>query len=144
MTVTGARYQEMLEWKLVPQLARQRIPLSRPWFQQDGAAPHTTHGVLAYLGEVFPGKVVSKGGDVMWPPRSPDLSPLDFFLWGHLKAQVYATPLKSLGKLQRRLRVAIRSIPLSSVRAAMDQVPTRARLYLRRRGKDLEGVLPRH
>jgi len=144
VTVTGARYRAMLEKKLVPELARQRISLSRLWFQQDGASPHTTRGVLTYLGEVFPGKVISKGGDVPWPPRSPDLSPLDFFLWGHLKAQVYATPVKSLGQLRRRLGVAIRSTLPSAIRAALDQVPTRARLCLRRRGRDLEGVLPHH
>ena len=144
VTVTGARYQAMLGNKLFPELARQRIPRSRLWFHQDGAAPHTTRGVLAYLGEMFPGKVVSKGGDVLWPPRSPDLSPLDFFLWGHLKAQVYATPLTSLRQLQRRLQAAIRSTPLSAVRAALAQVPLRARLCLRRRGADLEGVLPHH
>ena len=26
-----------------------------------------------------------------WPPRSLDLIPLEFFLWGYLKQQVYAT-----------------------------------------------------
>ncbi|KAH1023021.1 hypothetical protein HUJ04_012308 [Dendroctonus ponderosae] len=24
-----------------------------------------------------------------WPPRSPDMTPIDFFLWGHDKAEVY-------------------------------------------------------
>ena len=143
VTVTGARYRAMLEGKLVPELARQRIPMSRLWFQQDGATPHTTRGVLDYLGEVFPGKVVSKGGKVPWPPRSPDLTPLDFILWGSLKAQVYATPARTLAQLRRRLRLAIRSAPLSSVRAALSQVPTQTRLCLRRRGGHLEGVLPR-
>jgi hypothetical protein len=28
-------------------------------------------------------------GDIGWPPRSPDLTLCDFFLWGYLKAQVY-------------------------------------------------------
>ena len=30
-------------------------------------------------------------GPVPWPARSPDLNPLDLFLWGHLKTLVYAT-----------------------------------------------------
>jgi hypothetical protein len=26
---------------------------------------------------------------VAWPARSPDLNPLDFFLWGCMKSRVY-------------------------------------------------------
>jgi hypothetical protein len=42
---------------------------------------------MAYLESVFPGRLISK---ILWPPRSPDLSPPDFFLWGHLKDTVYS------------------------------------------------------
>ena len=51
----------MLENYLVPELERQRIPIPQLWLQQDGTTPHTTR-VLAYLKEVFPRKVISKGG----------------------------------------------------------------------------------
>jgi hypothetical protein len=27
-----------------------------------------------------------------WPPRSPDLTQMDFFLWGHIKALIYTSP----------------------------------------------------
>jgi len=30
-----------------------------------------------------------------WPPRSPDLTPLDLFLWGHIKALIYTSPVDS-------------------------------------------------
>ena len=100
----------MLDDFLVPELERRGIPLHRVWFQQDGAAPHTTRGVLAHLRELFPGKVISKGGDVPWPPRSPDLSPLDFFLWGHLKGVVFAQPVPSLRALRALLSQAIASL----------------------------------
>jgi hypothetical protein len=30
-----------------------------------------------------------------WPPRSPDITPLDFFLWGHIKALIYILPADS-------------------------------------------------
>ena len=36
---------------------------------------------------------IGRGEPIPWPPRSPDLNPLDFYLWGHLKALVYATPV---------------------------------------------------
>ncbi|PNF40234.1 hypothetical protein B7P43_G07073 [Cryptotermes secundus] len=46
---------------------------------------------------------------VLWPPRSPDLSPADFFLWGHLKGIVYKNnppTLDDLRSLQVLHRIA--------------------------------------
>ncbi|EFN65149.1 hypothetical protein EAG_00038, partial [Camponotus floridanus] len=40
---------------------------------------------------------------IEWPPRSPDLSPLDFFLWGYLKSKVYKTNPRNLNNLRRRI-----------------------------------------
>ncbi|CAH1966184.1 unnamed protein product [Acanthoscelides obtectus] len=42
-------------------------------------------------------------GAIEWPPRSPDLSPLDFFMWGHLKSKIYATQPTSLEDLRQRI-----------------------------------------
>ncbi|EZA53536.1 hypothetical protein X777_07004, partial [Ooceraea biroi] len=41
------------------------------------------------LNEPFPDRWIGRGGRISWPARSPDLTPLDFFLWGHLKNEVY-------------------------------------------------------
>jgi len=30
-----------------------------------------------------------------WPPTSPDLTPMDFFLWSHNKALIYTSPVDS-------------------------------------------------
>jgi len=30
-----------------------------------------------------------------WPPRSPDLTPMDFILWGHVNALIYMSPVDS-------------------------------------------------
>ena len=38
-----------------------------------------------------------------WPPRSPDLTPCDYFLWGHLKNKVYSTPPENTGELRERI-----------------------------------------
>ena len=37
---------------------------------------------------------------------SPDLTPLDFFLWGHMKTLVYETPVESEMDLIARIAVA--------------------------------------
>jgi len=45
------------------------------------------------------------------PPRSPDASPCDFFLWGYVKDQVYVPPLPaSIPELKVRIRTAIETI----------------------------------
>ncbi|GFO09156.1 transposable element tc3 transposase [Plakobranchus ocellatus] len=41
--------------------------------------------VRNYLNPTFPGRRIGRRGPVEWPPRSPDLSPLDYFPWRHLK-----------------------------------------------------------
>ncbi|KAJ4438848.1 hypothetical protein ANN_14801 [Periplaneta americana] len=46
---------------------------------------------------------VRRGGPITWPPRSPDLNPLDFYLWGHLKSLVYSSPVPDLESLRNRI-----------------------------------------
>ena len=44
------------------------------------------------------------------PPRSPDMTPLDFFLWGFVKELVYQTPIENEQDLRNRIGEACRSI----------------------------------
>jgi hypothetical protein len=44
-----------------------------------------------------------------WPPRSPDLSPLDFYLWGHLKAMVYQEKIRNMNHLKESIRMGFQS-----------------------------------
>lgn len=59
------------------------------WFQHDGAGPHFSVPVRDHLNQHYTNRWIGRGGPVNWPPRSPDLTPLDYFLWGHLKSEVY-------------------------------------------------------
>jgi hypothetical protein len=46
-----------------------------------------------------------------WPPRSPDATPCDFFLWNYVKYQFYVTSLpSSIPELKVRIRTAIETI----------------------------------
>jgi hypothetical protein len=58
----------------------------KAYFQQDGATAHTAHMSMALL-DVFVDRTISK---TISPPRSPDLSPPDFFIWGTMKNSVYS------------------------------------------------------
>lgn len=52
-----------------------------------GSPPHFSLNVRNRLNQQYPNKWIGK--PVNWPPRSPDLNPLDYFLWGYLKPVVY-------------------------------------------------------
>jgi hypothetical protein len=51
-----------------------------PWFQQDGATCQTVRESMACLRQLFPGRMISRCGDLPWPLRSPDLAAPDFFM----------------------------------------------------------------
>ena len=57
---------------------------------QDGAPPHWGLIVRVFMDETFPNLWIGTDGPTTWPPRSPDITPLDYFLWGCFK-RVYAT-----------------------------------------------------
>jgi len=89
------------------------IPLmirSQMYFQHDGAPPHYTRYVRDYLDESFPNHWLGRGGPVAWPPRSPDLMPLDYYLWGHMKTLIYETKVDSREALQDRIFAAVEHI----------------------------------
>lgn len=89
------------------------IPLhvrDRMWFQHDGAPPHFAADVRAYLSETYGARWIGRGGPVRWPPRSPDINPLDFYLWGHLKEIVYKTPVHTREELMQRIDEAFQII----------------------------------
>ena len=51
------------------------------WFQQDGAICRTAQATLDVLRSGFENCVISHIADVVWAPRSCDLTPLDYYLW---------------------------------------------------------------
>ncbi|GFV83324.1 uncharacterized protein TNCV_1900501 [Trichonephila clavipes] len=75
------------------------------WFQHDGAPAHFSADVRSALDTAYPGRWIGRDGPVNWPARSPDLSCLDFFLWGYVKSLVYASPIDSDEALVARIAV---------------------------------------
>ncbi|GFX40839.1 putative DD41D transposase [Trichonephila clavipes] len=60
------------------------------WFQQDGATCHTARATINLLKDAFGDRLISRFGPVNWPPRSCDLTPLDYFLLDYVNSLVYA------------------------------------------------------
>ena len=50
------------------------------WFQQDGATCHTAETTLHVLHSVFEDRIIKRRANVVWPPQSCDLTPLNCYL----------------------------------------------------------------
>ncbi|GFV68357.1 DUF4817 domain-containing protein [Trichonephila clavipes] len=80
------------------------------WFQQDGATCHTARATIDLLKDTFGDRIISCFGPVNWPPRSCDLTPLDYFLWCYVKSLVYAEKPQTLDHLEDNIRRVIADI----------------------------------
>ena len=110
VTVNGERYRAMLEDYLWPEL--DELDINDMWFQKDGATSHTALVTIDVLKGKFGERVISRNGLVEWPPRSCDLTPLDFFLWGHIKSLVYANKPETLDDLKDNIQREIANVPV--------------------------------
>lgn len=112
--LNAAVYEDMLRNEIVPairQIAGQNFEAI--WFQQDGAPAHYGINVRNYLNEIFADRWIGRRGAIEWPPRSPDLTALDYFLWGYLKDRVYRTKPQNLVDLRQRIIDEIALIPIN-------------------------------
>ncbi|KAJ8942137.1 hypothetical protein NQ318_021645 [Aromia moschata] len=80
------------------------------WYLHDGAPPHFARQVRDFLNVECPNRWIGRNGPIHWPARSPDLTPCDFYLWGHMKQLVYSKPVNSIEELTARIRVAAETI----------------------------------
>lgn len=102
--LTGEVYHNFLRDEL-PELMEEVDLETRDsmWFMHDGAPPHFALNVRNYLDQQYPARWIGRGGPHAWPARSPDLNPLDFYFWGHLKQLVYTTPIETEEELRLRI-----------------------------------------
>ncbi|GBM05972.1 hypothetical protein AVEN_247664-1 [Araneus ventricosus] len=88
--------------------------------------------------ETFQNQIIGYGGFVEWPPRSPDFTPLDFFLWGHIKEQVHATPPPTLQDLQRRITDAYASVTPAMLHNVQREIQSRMKICIVANGEHFE------
>ncbi|GFX31537.1 DUF4817 domain-containing protein [Trichonephila clavipes] len=79
------------------------------WFQ-DGATCHTARATIDLLKDTFGDRLISRFGPVNRPPRSCDLTPLDYFLWGYVKSLVCADKSQTLDHLEANIHCVIADI----------------------------------
>ena len=84
--LNGATYLNFLRNELPLFLDDGPLAIRRDmFFQHDGCPSHFARNVREFL------EVIGRGSLFPWPPRSPDLTVLDFYLWWKLKDIVFAT-----------------------------------------------------
>ncbi|CAI6354208.1 unnamed protein product [Macrosiphum euphorbiae] len=118
-TLNGRRYLNFLTNELPRMLEDVSLDTrEHMFFQQDGAPAHNAIIVRQKLNEMFPNRWIGTYGVVPWPARSPDLTPLDFFLWGHLKTVVYADLPVNLQDLKNKIQAACEILREEQIKAA--------------------------
>ncbi|GFW70803.1 heat shock 70kDa protein 8 [Trichonephila clavipes] len=108
VTVNGDRYRATITNFFIPELNNHDV--QELWLQQDGATCHTARATMDLLKDTFGHRLISHFGPVNWPPRSCDLTPLDYFLWGYVKSLVYADKPQTLDHLEGNIRRVIADI----------------------------------
>lgn len=93
------------------------------------------------LRENFPEKLISRFGDIPWPPRSPDLTPMDFFLWGYLKSRVYTNNPRTVVDLKENIRREIGAIEPSLLQRVARNTRLRFEQCVQQDGKHLDDII---
>ena len=137
INVNGIRYRQMIREIVLPFIE------NKPdmWFQQDGATCHTANETMNLLRDNFGDRIISRRGNIEWPPRSPDLNAPDFFLWGYLKDCVYKRNPSSISDLKKIITEEIRSIKPSVLNRVMETAIERCRICQSGNGKHLNNVI---
>lgn len=145
--MNGLEYLNFLQHGLEP-LVDDVVPLAirqRMFFMHDGAPCHYLEAVRAFLDHEFPYRWIGRGGPIAWPPRSPDLNPMDFYVWGFLKNLIYRPGLpevQDVNELRQRVHEATEQLREGgAMRQACQSLLRRARLCLNCNGGNFEHLL---
>ncbi|KAL4148133.1 hypothetical protein QTP88_002426 [Uroleucon formosanum] len=139
-TLNGRRYLNFLINEL-PRLLDDVLldTRERMFFQQDGAPVHNAIIVRRHLDQIFPNHWIGTFSVIPWPARSPDLTPLDFFLWGYLKPVVYVDPPVNLQDLKNKIQAACDILSEKQIKAATStEFLRRLELCLEHNGESFE------
>ena len=111
MPVNQQSYQECVLW-FVEELKRRRM-LKKSYFMQDRASPHTSISSKYVLTDILQDRLIGKVFSIIRPSYSPDLTPIDFWLWLKLKAIIFSKrhkPLTSVKGLKLAIMHAFRRL----------------------------------
>ena len=119
----------------------EEVDIGNIWFQQDGATCHTAEATLDVLRSVLKDRIISRRADVVWPPRSCNSTPLDFYLRGAVKDKCYADKPETIVALKDNIREAIGEIQLHTIDNVLKNWTDRVGYYMASRGSHLNVII---
>lgn len=146
-SLTADRYLWLLEHQVIPDLRGKlgEEDFAKCWWQQDGAPSHTAERVMVYLRKIFGERIMSNARleesrlyHSDWPPYSPDLNPLDYFFWSHLRELLHIRDPRTKKDIINAIRELVPLIKLDHIRRAIDDFPIRIEALLQCRGAHFE------
>lgn len=143
-TVNSDSYLDMIYNFLLPELHRLGYDSIQVCYMHDGAPAHYTQEVRDCLDEQFEcwiGRGEGTNRLLAWPPRSPDLNMLDFYLWGYLNHKVHMTQNNSADDIRRKLNEIIPLISVETLDRVQRNLVKRLRLCASLNGSTFENLL---
>lgn len=140
--LTAERYLELIRPVLEDLLDDMDLASRESMYmQQDGAPAHNSRIATEMLENMFPSKWIGTNGPIQWPPRSPDLTPLDFFIWGYVKNTVYKNQYETVETLQNAISTALHMIAGRTILKATRSVHRRCVKCIEVQGEIFEHLL---
>lgn len=135
-TKVNKEFYVSLLHKVKPQFDR-LYPDKSYVFQQDGATSHTAKYTIGWMEKNL--KEFWKPNE--WPPNSPDLNPLDYYVWNALQELVYQTEIKSIDHLKRRIKWAWSKLDQQKINDKINEFEMRLKLVVQADGGHIETKL---
>ena len=76
-----------------------------------------------------------------WPPRSPDLNPCDFSLWGTLKGKVYNPKPQTVEELQENIKREFKNFKKTDLKSIFSNLEKRLLFLKQENGGHIEHLL---
>lgn len=137
--LNGESYLNFLENDLP--ILLEDVPLdlrTSMWYQHDGCPAHFSQRVRDFLNVRYLNRWIGRGSLFPWPPRSPDLTVLDFYLWGRIKDIVYKTRPTTPDNMIERIVNATNSISRAEIQTAISSSRTRSNSCILQNGGHFE------
>jgi transposase len=132
-TVTREVYLKVLRIVVHPWM--EAVASGRPYiFQQDGAPAHTSHLIQNWLSD----NVDMFWSKDFWPPNSPDLNPLDYYVWSVVERQTNKSRHPNVASLRAAIEAAFAAMDRDHLKTACSRFRARIEGVIEAQGGYIE------
>lgn len=132
-TITAERYRNELLQPFINELHDDE--LTEGYFQQDNAPAHKSRETIAFLEQFFDTRIIN------FPPRSPDLTILDYFIFPYLKNTIFKTRHHTIEELRNAIMNSCADITQEILINGFESMKRRVQLCLQNNGQHFQHLL---